>query len=136
MAHLQDPKMPDMADASRREKVKERIWNEPQKRWLERDTVVVLADAFFEKGAMRAAFKMKFVGDDVRGDRFYVAKLALREKDRRQEQVSTLALFASRARAVAHCVPAVRKRLQNADDCSGVRQGIQQAGPAQGRRVS
>ena len=101
--------MPDMADASRREKVKERIWNEPQKRWMERDTVVVLADAFFEKGAMRAAFKMKFVGDDVRGDRFYVAKLALREKDRRQEQVSALVLFASRARRRSPCALSTKK---------------------------
>jgi hypothetical protein len=29
----------------------------------------------------------QFVDDAVRGDRFYVAKLALRTQDRRQEQV-------------------------------------------------
>jgi hypothetical protein len=87
MAHLQDPKLPDMSDAARRERVLERIWNEPQKCWTERTANVVIADGFFEKGAMRAAFKMKFVDDPVRGDRFYVAKLALRTQDRRQEQV-------------------------------------------------
>jgi hypothetical protein len=85
MAHLLDPKLPDMTSPP--ERVIERIWNEPQKRWAERGAKVVIANAFFEKGAMRAAFKMKFVDDAIRGDRFYVAKLALRTQDRRQEQV-------------------------------------------------
>jgi hypothetical protein len=85
MTHLHDPKLPDMSSPP--ERVIERIWNEPQKRWIERGAKVVIADGFFEKGAMRAAFKMKFVDDAVRGDRFYVAKLALRTQDRKQEQV-------------------------------------------------
>ncbi len=89
MAHLHDPKLPDMSDPSRREPVIERIWSEPRKCWVERRTNVVIADGFFEKGAMRAAFKMKFVGDAVRGDGLYVAKLALRTQDRKQEQVSS-----------------------------------------------
>ena len=93
MAHLHDPKLPDMSDASRREPVIERIWSETQKRWVERRTNVVIADGFFEKGAMRAAFKMKFVDDAVRGDGLYVAKLALRTQDRKQEQVSARALL-------------------------------------------
>jgi hypothetical protein len=88
MAHLHDPKMPDMSDPSRRERVMERIWHEPRKQWVTRETLVVIADSFFEKGAMRAAFKLKFVNDSVRGDRYYVAKLALRAQDRKQEQVS------------------------------------------------
>ena len=106
MAHLHDPKMPDMSDPSRRERVVERIWNEPEKRWAERSAVVVIADGFFEKGAMRAAFKMKFVDDAVRGDRFYVAKLALRTQDRRQEQV--------RARApIARADPPITTRCRS-----------------------
>jgi hypothetical protein len=92
MAHLHDPKLPDMTSPP--ERVIERIWNEPQKRWAERGAKVVIADGFFEKGAMRAAFKMKFVDDAVRGDRFYVAKLALRAQDRRQEQVRGCSFFA------------------------------------------
>ncbi len=91
MAHLKDPKLPDMSDVQRRERVIERIWDEPRKCWAERSATVVIADGFFEKGAMRAAFKMKFVDDRVRGDRFYVAKLALRTQDRRQEQVRSCA---------------------------------------------
>jgi hypothetical protein len=59
MAHLHDPKLPDMSDISRREPVIERIWNEQLKRWTDRAATVVIADGFFEKGAMRAAFKMK-----------------------------------------------------------------------------
>jgi hypothetical protein len=91
MAHLKDPKLPDMSDVQRRENVIERIWDEPRKCWAERSATVVIADGYFEKGAMRAAFKMKFVDDRVRGDRFYVAKLALRTQDRRQEQVRPFA---------------------------------------------
>jgi hypothetical protein len=135
MAHLHDPKLPDMSDASRREPAIERIWSEPRKSWVQRQTNVVIADGYFEKGAMRAAFKMKFVDDAVRGDGLYVAKLALRTQDRKQEQVLL------RACVSVCCAPglqrvSVRKGLQDADDCRGIRQGVQQAVAAQARRVS
>jgi len=85
-ASATDPTLPDEAAEAGSdngpEKAVERIWQEQQKQWVTRETNVLIAPKWFEKGTMRAAFKMKFVDDQVRGNQMYVAKLTLKAKDR------------------------------------------------------
>jgi len=78
-----DQKLPHIGDLTRREVARVREWNEVGRQWDERDATVVIARAYFSHGSLRAAFKMKFIGDEKYADRMYVAKVAIEPRANR-----------------------------------------------------